>query len=363
VFVCSSRRALLGWSAMAVAGLLSGCSSGQTSTAVPSKELNLYAWSEYIPKEMLTNFTNQTGIKVNYDTFSSNEELLAKLQVGATGYDLVIVSDYTVAILKGQNRLESLDKSQLPNLINIGDAFKNPSYDLGGQFTVPYQWGTVGLAINTDKVKQPITRWADLWNPAFKEKIVLLDDEFEVLGMVLQTLGFDKNTQDPKQLEAAKAKFATLRPNVKLFDSDSPKTALLSGEVVMGMVWNGEAALAHRENPKIVYICPQEGCGIWHDNWAIPKGAPHKDAALAFINYSLTPEAGMLITREFPYSNPNKAALELLKSKDPKAYKAYMDFPATNPPLAFVKAAKPVDEKGDATPLWDRVWTEVKGGS
>jgi spermidine/putrescine-binding protein len=363
VSVRSSRRTLLGWSAMAFAGLLSGCSSEQTNTAVPSKELNLYAWSEYIPKEMLTNFTKQTGIKVNYDTFSSNEELLAKLQAGATGYDLVIVSDYTVAILKGQNQLESLDKSQLPNLVNIGDEFKNPPYDPGGQFTVPYQWGTVGLAINTEKVKQPITRWADLWNPAFKEKIVLLDDEFEVLGMVLQTLGRDKNTKDPKQLEAAKAKFATLRPNAKLFDSDSPKTALLSGEVVMGMVWNGEAALAHRENPKITYICPQEGCGIWHDNWAIPKGAPHKDAALAFINYSLTAEAGLLITREFPYSNPNQAALELLKSKDPKVYKAYMDFPGTNPPPAFVKAAKPIDEKGDATPLWDRAWTEVKGGS
>jgi spermidine/putrescine-binding protein len=161
VSVRSSRRTLLGWSAMAFAGLLSGCSSEQTNTAVPSKELNLYAWSEYIPKEMLTNFTKQTGIKVNYDTFSSNEELLAKLQAGATGYDLVIVSDYTVAILKGQNQLESLDKSQLPNLVNIGDEFKNPPYDPGGQFTVPYQWGTVGLAINTEKVKQPITRWAD----------------------------------------------------------------------------------------------------------------------------------------------------------------------------------------------------------
>ncbi len=362
MLVRSSRRRMLRFSALTLVGLLSGC-GGQTVSSGASKELNLYAWSEYIPKEMLTNFTKQTGIKVNYDTFSSNEELLAKLQAGATGYDLVIVSDYTVAILRGQNQLEPLDKSQLPNLINIGETFKNPSYDPGSQFTVPYQWGTVGLAINTDKVKQPITRWADLWNPAFKEKIVLLDDEFEVLGMVLQTLGLDKNNKDPKQLDAAKAKFASLRPNVKLFDSDSPKTALLSGEVVMGMVWNGEAALAHRENPKIIYICPQEGCGIWHDNWAIPKGAPHRDAALAFINYSLTPEASLQITREFPYSNPNQAALEMLKSKDPKAYKAYMDFSGTNPSPAFLKAAQLVEEKGDATPLWDRVWTEVKGGS
>ena len=123
-----------------------------------------------------------------------------------------------------------------------------------------------------------------------------------------------------------------LLPNVKLFDSDSPKTALLSGEVWLGQTWNGEAALAHRENPDIEYICPKEGCGIWFDNLAIPKGAPHKDAAQAFFNFVLRPEESILITKEFPYSNPNKAALELMKQQDPEGIRHTWAFPPPIPP-------------------------------
>jgi spermidine/putrescine-binding protein len=327
-----------------------------------SKQLNLYAWSEYVPQALLDGFSEEYGVTVNYDAYSSNEELLAKLQAGASGYDVIIPSDYTVVILKNQDLLEELDMSQIPNFANIADEFKSPYYDEGNKYSVPYQWGTVGLVVDTDKVTRPITQWTDLWDPEFKGRVVLLDDEHEVLGMVLLTLGYDKNSTDPAQLEEAKAKMMELMPNVRLMDSDSPKTALLSGEVWLGQTWNGEAAIAHSENEAIDYICPTEGCGIWYDNLAIPKGAPHKDAAMAFLNYVLSPEASALITEEFPYSNPNKAALELLKTQDPELYDSYMSFAATNPPLDAIKAAHPVKDKGDATPLWDRIWTEVKGG-
>ncbi len=290
----------------------------QPAAEIKSKQLNLYAWSEYIPQDMLDGFSKKFGINVTYDTYSSNEELLAKLQAGASGYDLILPSDYTVAILVKQGLLEPLDLNQIPNFANIA--------------------------------------------PEFKGRVVLLDDEHEVLGMVMTVLGYDKNSTDPAQLEQAKAKMLELMPNVKLMDSDSPKTALLAGEVWLGQTWNGEAAIAHNENPAINYICPQEGCGIWYDNFAIPKGAPHKDAALAFLNYMLTPEASVLITKEFPYSNPNTAALELLKTQDPDVYKSYMDYAATNPSPEAIKAAHPVKDKGDATQEWDRIWTEVKGG-
>jgi len=347
-----SRRRFL----VATAALAAGCAADSDS-----KQLNLYAWSEYIPQPLLTGFTDKTGIRVNYDTFSSNEELLAKLQAGGGGYDLVIASDYTVEILRAQGRLLKLDRTRLPNFVNLDPAVLNLPYDPGNVYTVPYQWGTVGLAVDTTKVTRPVNRWADLWDPAFRGRVVLLDDEFEVIGMVLQTLGYDKNTGDPGQLVAARAKFASLRPNVRLFDSDSPKTALLSGEAWLGMVWNGEAALARRENPAIRYFCPAEGCGIWHDNWAVPKNAPHPEAALAFIDYALSPEAGVLITQSYPYSNPNRAALARLKRQDPKLWATYTADPATNPPPAFMRAARPVAQKGADTPLWDRIWTEIKG--
>jgi spermidine/putrescine-binding protein len=341
-----------------LAVLLAACGGAKAG----EKVVNLYAWSEYIPQALLDGFENKTGIKVNYDTYSSNEELLAKLQAGASGYDVIIPSDYTVSIMVNQGFLEPLDMAKIPNFTNIGKAFQNQEYDPGNKYTVPYQWGTSCLVVDTGKVTQPITKWVDLWDPAFAGKIVLLDDEREVLGMALVVLGYDKNSTDDAQLEQAKQKFLELAPNVKLYDSDSPKTALLSGEVWLGMTWNGEAALAHQENPDIAYIIPEEGCTVWYDNLAIPKGAPHLDAAHSLINYILDPEASLLITAEFPYSNPNVAALELMKTQDPEAYAAYMDYPATNPSAEDMKRLHFIKDVGQATTTWDRIWTEVKGG-
>ncbi len=344
-----------------LAMLIAACGGGQ-KPAVKSTELNLYAWSEYIPQAMLDNFTAETGIKVNYDTYSSNEELQAKLQAGASGYDVIVPSDYMITILKKQNLLEKLDLSQIPNIKNIDERFRKLEYDPGNEYTVPYQWGTSCLVVDTSKVTRPITKWADLWDPEFAGKVVLLDDVREVLGMVLAVLGYDKNSTDPAQLEEAKAKLSELMANVKLFDSDNPKQALLAGEVWLGQTWNGEASIAHSENEAIQYIFPEEGCTIWFDNLAIPKGAPHIDAALTFINYVLDAKNSILITKEFPYSNPNKAALELLKTEDPALYEAYMSFPATNPSDEDLKRTAPIKDIGEATALWDRIWTEVKGG-
>lgn len=329
---------------------------------VTSKEFNLYAWSEYVPQDLLDAFSQEYGVKVNYDTYSSNEELLAKLQAGASGYDVIIPSDYMVTIMANLGLLEPIDLNHIPNFANIDDRFKNPSFDPGNKYSVPYQWGTVAIAVNTEKVQRPITRFADLWDPMFRNNLVALDDEREIIGMALVVLGYSKNSTDPAQLEAAKQKLLELVPNIKLYDSDSPKTALLSGEVIAGVVWNGEAALAHQENPAIDYILPEEGCGLWEDNLAIPKGAPHKDAAEAFINFVLRPEMSLLITRDFPYSNPNKAALELLAKEDPEAYQAYMGFAATNPPQEALEKCHRIVDVGEATTLWDKVWTEVKGG-
>jgi spermidine/putrescine-binding protein len=258
--------------------------------------------------------------------------------------------------------LEPIDVTQIPNFANVDDQFKNPPYDPGNKYSVPYQWGSVGIAVNTDKVTKPISKFADLWDPAFKGQLVVLDDEREIIGMTLEVLGYDKNSTDPAQLEAAKQKLIELTPNIKLYDSDSPKTALLSGEAVAGIVWNGEAALAHQENDKIAYVLPEEGMGLWVDNLAIPKGAPHKDAATAFLNFVLRPDMSILITLAFPYSSVNKAGLELFKTSDPTAYQAYMDYPATNPPPEAVKNGKLVKDVGEATTLWDKIWTEVKGG-
>jgi spermidine/putrescine-binding protein len=340
-----------------VALLLAACGSSGGA-----KVLNLYAWSEYVPQALLDNFTQQTGIKVNYDTYSSNEELLAKLQAGASGYDVIVPSDYIVSIMTHQNMLEKLDLSRIPNFANIDSRFKNPSFDASNMYTVPYQWGTTGLLYDPTVMPFEPTRWADLWDPAFANRLVALDDEREIIGVALQVLGYDKNATDSVQLEAAKQKLLELMPNIRLFDSDSPESAILSGEAWAGIVWNGNASLGYAENTDLVYLCPEEGCGIWFDNLAIPKNAPHADAALQFINYVLSPEASILITMEFPYSNPNAAALEYLKTSDQALYDSYMSFAGTNPPQDFLMKATPLIDVGEATTIYDRIWTEIKGG-
>jgi len=275
---------------------------------------------------------------------------------------VILPQDYLVSILIAQNMLEPIDLRQIPDFANVDDQFQNPAYDPGNKYTVPYQWGTFGIAVNTAKVTKPITRFADLWDPAFKNKLVLLDDQRINIGMALLVLGYDYNSTDPAQLEAAKKKFIALTPNIKLYDSNSPKTALLSGEAVAGVMWNSEAALAHEENPNINYILPEEGGLLWYDNFAIPKGAPHKDAAMAFLNFVLRPEMSILITKTYPNSSPNKATLELLKTSDPEFYQRYMAFSATNPPADAIKRGHRSKDVGEATRLYDRIWTEVKAG-
>lgn len=330
--------------------------------SVTSTELNLYAWSEYIPQDLLDAFTAEYGVKVNYDAFSSNEELLAKMQAGATGYDVILPSDYMVSVMAKQGMLEPLDKTALVNFGNLDPQFVDRSYDPGNTHSVPYQWGTVGIAVDTAAVTRPVTAWADLWDPAFAQGLVMVDDEREVIGLTLMTLGHDRNSTDPATLDAAKAKLVDLKPNIRLFDSDSPKTALLAGEVKAGVVWNGEAALAHRENPAIAYVLPAEGCGIWFDNLAMPKDPPHADAALAFIDFVLRPDMSMLISRDFPYSNPNTAGLAALAAAEPELHAAYMAYPATNPPAADLAKCQAIEDVGDALPLWDKLWTDVKSG-
>ncbi len=209
--------------------LLSACAgptaTGSSNAGPTSKVLNLYAWSDYVPQQMLDDFSAKYGIKVNYDTYSSNEEMLAKLQAGASGYDVSIPSDYTVDIMAKQGMLEKLDMSKIPNFANIDKRFTNLYYDPGNQYSVPYQWGTTALAYDKTKVPFEPKSWSDLWDPRFKGRLVVLDDEREVTGVALQVLGYDKNSTDPNQLKEAEQKLIALKPNILLFNSDDPETS------------------------------------------------------------------------------------------------------------------------------------------
>jgi len=337
------------------------CPEPNPRMEVTSEEVNLFVWTEYIPQDIIDCFEQVYGITVNRDEYSSNEEMYAKISAGGASYDLVQPTDYIVSLMIRQELLAELDMSQLPNFGNLDPNYLDFPFDPGNKHTLPYQAGTDAIVVNTDAVENVPTSWADLWKPEYAGRMVFLDDSRAVIGLTLLTLGYDVNTTDPAQLEEAKAKLAELVANIKLFDSDSPKTALIAGDVDLGMTWTAEALLAQQENPAIQYIYPSEGAILWMDNYAIPADAPHLDAAYAWLNYNLQGDVFWLMLRDFPYTNPNQAALDYAKENQADLYNAYIESPITNTPADVIATGHRIDDVGEATPLYDRIWTEVKG--
>ena len=337
------------------------CPEPNPKIEVTSTELNLFVWTEYFPQDMLDCFELVYGIKLNRDEYSSNEEMYAKLSAGGTAYDLAQPTDYIVPLMMRQELLQELDHSQLPNIKNMDEGWMNQEFDPGNKYSVPYLAGTDAIVVNTDAVENVPDSWADLWDPEYAGRMVFLDDSRAVIGLTLLTLGYDPNTTDPAQLEEAKNKLAELVPNIKLFDSDSPKTALIAGDVDLGMTWTFEALAAQQENPAIQYVYPSEGAILWQDNWVMLKDAAHADAAYAWMNYIMQGDVFWLTLQDYTYTNPNKAALEFAKENHPDLYSSYADSPITNPPAEAIANGHGIQDVGEATPLYDNIWLEVKG--
>ena len=337
------------------------CPEPNPRMEVTSTELNVFVWTEYFPQDMLDCFELVYDIKLNRDEYSSNEEMYAKLSAGGTAYDLAQPTDYIVPLMIRQGLLQELDHSKMPNMKNFDENWMNQEFDPGNKYSVPYLAGTDAIVVNTDTVENVPTKWADLWKPEYAGRMIFLDDSRTVIGLTLLTLGYDPNTTDPAQLEEAKAKLAELVPNIKVFDSDSPKTALIAGDVDLGMTWTFEALAAQQENPAIQYIYPEEGAIIWQDNWVMLKDAAHADAAYAWLNYTMQGDVFWLTLIDYTYTNPNKAALEFAKANHADVYKNYADSPITNPPAEVIANGHGIQDVGDATPLYDDIWVEVKG--
>jgi len=315
-----------------------------------AKELNLFAWSEYIPQSVIDGFTEETGIKVNYETYDSNEAMIAKLVGGGGEYDLIQPSEYAVEALAQAGRLEVIDRANVPNFANLSPQYLDQPFDAGNKFSVPYMVGTVGIAVNTEKVKEPVAGYADFFSDKYKGRLVVLDDGREIVSWALAAKGRSINDITAETLAEVKPLIASWLKNVKLFDSASPKTALLNGEVDMGIVWSGEGAILVQEDAKFAYILPKEGAHMFIDSLCIPKGAKNKAAAEAFINYILKPEVSKIISDEFPYTNPNLEARKLLTEEQLKNGASY---PAAGKLETF-------KEIGEVSSLIDDLITELK---
>jgi len=323
--------------------------------AAAGEGLNLFAWSEYVPQSVLDGFTKETGIEVNYETYSSNEEMLAKLVSGAASYDVIQPSEYTIEALVKEKQLLPLDHAKLPNLKNIGKEYWNQPHDPQLAYSVPYMQGTVGIVVNTSRIREPVQSYRDVFQPKYRGRIVVLDDAREIVSWGLATLGLGPDQVTKESLEKVRPVLAAWLPLVKVYDSDSPKTALLNGDVDLGVVWSGEAALLIQEQPgKFSYTLPKEGAHMFIDNLAIPRGAKNVAAAHRFLDYVLRPDVSAKISKEFPYTNPNLEARRLLP-RDALANPA--SYPPGDPKLATFR------DIGRLAADVDKLFTDLKARS
>lgn len=349
------RRKLISFSLALtlICSLLAGC--GSSTETASNGELNVFVWTEYVSDAAIEAFEEETGIKVNVSTYSSNEDMLAKLKSESEGtYDIIQPSDYAVEYLIAQDKLEALDKDKLTNLSNIDEAYLDESYDPGNEYSVPYEGGVACIAVNTAKVEKDITSYDDLFDSSLKDQIVVLDDYRAVIGMTERSMGLSMNETDPDTLSKVEEKLLTLKDNVKLYDSDSPKSALISGDCTVGMIWSAEAALAMDENPDIKVVFPSEGAYVFLDNWCIPKGAKNYDNAMEFINFMLSSEAAQLNIEDFPYLCPNTAAVEAMGDD-------YENNEAKNVPTEVISSGEFVKYLDtDTLAIYDEMWTKLK---
>jgi len=332
---------------------LASCGGG--SEGGLAQELHLYNWSEYIDPDVFDAFEAEYGVKVIEDTFSSNEELLAKIQAGAAGYDLIVPSDYMVEIMIEEDLLAKINQDNIPNLANLSELFADPPYDPGLEYCVPYQWGTTGIGYNSDEVEPD--SWAYIFDPEiasqYSGQITMLNDSRESIGAALKYLGYSLNSTNEAQLEEAKQLLITIKPYLFSYDSDQFEDLIAADEVVYGHGWSGDYFAAAEEDERIWYIIPAEGGVVWADNLCIPKTAKEKYTAELFINFILQPEVAAQITNFTWFGSPVEAANEFI---DPEI----IDEPAVYPPPEVMAKLEWIEDVGDATPVYERIWTEVK---
>jgi len=356
-----SRRSFMKTMAFAsAAGFIAACgssskstsSSGGTTPPSGAKKLNFYNWTDYIADDTIPNFEKQTGIKVTYDNYSSNDELFAKMRTGNTGYDIIVPTDATLVTMIHAGLIDTLDLANVPNIKNLDPRFRNPPYDPGNQHSVPWQWGTTGIGFDKTKVGGEVTDWDAFNLPNVKGKSSYLDEARDAFAMALFALGKDPNTLNTDDLDAAKKYLIDLKKKIKSITSDY-QDPLKSGELILAHAYSGDVFQIEVDNKNIEYIIPKSGAFSWVDNMAVPKGAPHKANAELFMNYILEPEVGAALTNFVQYGSPNKAA-------EPLIDKSITGNPLIYPPaeeLAKLPFQKDLGE--DEIAYADR-WTEVK---
>ena len=287
------------------------------SGVVNDDKLIVYNWGEYIDPEVLTMFEEETGINVVYEEFETNEILYPKVSSGAIAYDVVCPSDYMIQRMIENDLLSEINFENIPNIKNIGSQYLEQSkqFDPENKYSVPYCWGTVGILYNKTMVDEPVDSWSILWNPKYKDSILMQDSVRDAFGATLKYLGYSLNSTDLDELTEAKNLLIEQKPLVQAYVIDQVRDKMIGNEAALGVIYSGEAIYTQKENPNLEYVIPKEGSNIWIDSWVIPKNAEHKENAEKFINFLCRPDIALMNFEYITYSTPNDAARELIEDE------------------------------------------------
>lgn len=325
--------------------IFSGCKDKKES-------INVFNFGDYIDESILKIFENETGIKVKYDTFATNEDMYVRLKQGGDSYDVVFISDYMIERSIKENYLEKINWDNIPNEKYINPIFRNLVFDPQNEYSAPFTWGTMGIIYNETYIKDDISSWNDLWNEKYSGEILMLNSQRDTLGVALIKLGYSMNTRNEEELEKAKKILIKQKPIVYAYLGDDIKDALISGEGSIGVVWSGDAVYMREENPHLKYIVPREGTNLWFDSMVIPKSTKNKKGAEKFINFLLRPDISKLNSEYNGYSSPIPEAVKLLD-------KEIQNDPVSYPSKNIIDKAEIFRDPSDILYKYDQIWTEI----
>lgn len=315
--------------------------------------LNIYNWGDYIDPSVIKDFQDEFGIKVNYNTFSTNEDMYVSLKKGGTSYDVAFPSDYMIERMIREDMLIKLNKDNISNIKNIEGRFLNLNFDPNNDYSVPYMWGTVGIIYNRKMVDNVVDSWDILWNEKYDQEILMLDSQRDSIAVALKKLNYSMNSRNIKELEQAKEELIKQKALVYAYVGDEVKDMMVAEEGTIAVSWSGDAVAMIEENENLEYVIPKEGTNLWFDNMVIPKNSKNKIGAEKFINFMQRPEIAAKNTDYIGYSTPNYKAMDLLPKEIINSKVAY----PTNEEIGEVEIFK--DPK-DFLNIYDDIWIEVK---
>jgi len=315
--------------------------------------LNVYNWGDYIDEDIFDIFEEETGIKVNYETYATNEEMYTKIKKGGTQYDIAIPSDYMIEKMIKEDLVEPIDLTKIPNYANIDTRFKNLAFDPNNAYSVPYFWGTVGIIYNTNIITEPVDSWNVLWDEKYAGQFTMVDSQRDSIMVALKKLGYSMNTKSVAELEAARDALIEQKPNVLAYVGDNVKDMLISEETAMAVVWSGEASTVIQEYDNFEYALPKEGSNIWFDNMSIPKTSENVELAQKFIDFMCKPEIALKNAEYIGYATANSSAQELLSDE-------IKNNPLYYPNQKIIDKCEVFKDLGETIKLYDKAWVEVK---